>query len=723
MRFLLTLIGTLIFVSTNILPQSTFKAFIKDADSGLPLYGVNVFLKGTQTGDASDMNGYIEIKNIPDGGHRIEFSYIGYENYSLNLSFPAEEEITYTVLLEHNAEELEEIYITTTRGSRLIDDEPTRVEVIAGEEIDEKINMDPSSISMLLSETTGIQVQQTSASSVNNSFRIQGLEGRYTQLLKDGFPLYTGFSGSLSISQILPLDLSQVEIIKGSSSTLYGGGAIAGLINLVSKRPSQKRDISFLANVTSALGFDLSGYYSQKFESYGLSLFAARNTQQTYDNNEDDFSDLPQIERYTINPQIYVYFSEKTSFEVGGTYITENRIGGYIPSIGNNNDTAYTEENKSDRFASQIKLEHKLNKKDVIVVKNSIGLFNRNIYLPDYRFEGKQLSSFSEIVYSNAGYNSDWIFGANLITDKFEDDDNVVQSRSYYDLTAGFFLQNTSDFSDVFSLESGFRTDYNKEYGWFPLPRISLLIRISEKITSRIGGGFGYKTPNIFTEAGEQLNLRNVEPIDKELVKAERSYGINFDINYKTIFADEFTFSINQLFFYTRINDPLSYLYDDIAPLKMAYISLPGHTDTRGAETNIRFTYDHYKLYIGYTFTDARNHIGDFLEEFAVTPKHKLGLILFYEKHGEFRIGLEAYYTGKQKLSNGSTSTDFWITGLMIEKHFGQISAFLNFENFLDTRQSRYGPMYIGSPSDPTFTEIYAPTDGRIINGGIRIKI
>src|SRR5690606_38064319 len=116
-----------------------------------------------------------------------------------------------------------------------IDDEPTRVEVIAGEEMEEKINMDPSSISMVLNESTGIQVQQTSAASVNYTFRIQGLEGRFTQLLRDGFPLYSGYSGSLSINQIPPLDLKQIEVIKGSSSTLYGGGAIAGLINLISK--------------------------------------------------------------------------------------------------------------------------------------------------------------------------------------------------------------------------------------------------------------------------------------------------------------------------------------------------------------------------------------------------------------------------------------------------------------------------------------------------------
>lgn len=723
MKYLLFALIIIILINDASFTQNTFNALVKDADSGTPLYGVNVYITEIQKGDASDQNGFVEIKNIPDGTHTIEISYVGYEKQMLKISFPLSEEIIYDIMLEHEAEELEEIHVTSTRGSRLIDDEPTRVEVVAGEEIDEKISMDPSSISMLLSETTGIQVQQTSASSVNNSFRIQGLEGRYTQLLKDGFPLYAGFSGSLSISQILPLDLSQIEIIKGSSSTLYGGGAIAGLINLISKKPEEKRNISFLANLTSALGADLSGYYSQKFDSYALNLFAAVNSQKAYDNNDDGFSDLPQMQRFTVNPKLFLYFNDKATLEIGAAFMTEERTGGYIPAIENKTDTAYKEMNNSDRFASQLKFDFDLNETDRVTFKNSIGLFNRKIVLPGYGFEAKQLSSFSELVYSSEAAGSDWIFGANILTDKFDDDENVSRTRSYYDLTAGIFLQNTLDVSNTFSLESGFRTDYNKDYGWFPLPRISLLVRFANNLTSRIGGGYGYKIPTIFNEISEQLNFRNVEPIEKDIVKAERSYGINFDVNYKTIIADEFTFSINQLFFYTRINDPLSFIYDDVAPLRLSYYSLPGHIDTRGTETNIRFTYDHYKLFLGYTFTDARTHIGNELTEFALTPKHKLGIILFYEEHNNFRIGLEGYYTGIQKLSDGQKTTDYWITGLMIEKQLNNFTLFLNFENFLDTRQSKYGPMYIGTPSNPTFVEIYAPTDGRIINGGVKWRL
>ena len=80
-------------------------------------------------------------------------------------------------------------------------DIPTRVEFIAGEELDEKANMKPGDIRMVLTESTGIQTQQTSATSANASIRIQGLDGRYTQVLKDGFPLYAGFSSGLGLLQ------------------------------------------------------------------------------------------------------------------------------------------------------------------------------------------------------------------------------------------------------------------------------------------------------------------------------------------------------------------------------------------------------------------------------------------------------------------------------------------------------------------------------------------
>lgn len=82
--------------------------------------------------------------------------------------------------------------------------------------------------------------------------------------------------------QIPPLDLAQVEVIKGSASTLYGGGAIAGLVNLISKRPEEEGGIDLMINGTSALGLDVSGFYSEKSGKIGTTVFASYNKGTAY---------------------------------------------------------------------------------------------------------------------------------------------------------------------------------------------------------------------------------------------------------------------------------------------------------------------------------------------------------------------------------------------------------------------------------------------------------
>ena len=76
----------------------------------------------------------------------------------------------------------------------------------------------------------------------------------------------------MGLLQTPPLDLKQVEIIKGSSSTLYGGGAIAGLVNLISKTPTDERELRFHLNGSSGRGFDINGFYGQRFNKPQLGL-------------------------------------------------------------------------------------------------------------------------------------------------------------------------------------------------------------------------------------------------------------------------------------------------------------------------------------------------------------------------------------------------------------------------------------------------------------------
>lgn len=125
---------------------------------------------------------------------------------------------------------------------------------------------------------------------------------------------------------------------------------------------------------------------------------------------------------------------------------------------------------------------------------------------------------------------------------------------------------------------------------------------------------------------------------------------------------------------------------------------------------------------MGYTYIKVFTHFARVKSWYYLVPKHQLNNILVYEKEGKLKLGLEAYYTSQQALSNGTIGRAFWTAGLMGEKSGIHISVFINLENLTDTRQSKFGPIHTGSITSPIFQDIYAPVEGFVANGGIKLK-
>jgi iron complex outermembrane receptor protein len=707
----------------NMYAQHIFKAIIKGQE-GKPLPGATVSLETLHQSAIADGNGLVIIKNIPAGKFEILFSNVGFEEAIIPFEFPLESDSIIMITLKEKEHEEDEIVITATRSSRSIANIPTRIETISGEELEEKGNMKPGDIRMMLNESTGIQTQQTSATSYNSGIRIQGLDGKYTQIIRDGFPLYSGFSGGLGLLQIAPLDLKQVEVIKGSSSTLYGGGAIAGLVNLVSKTPKDQRELNFLLNGTSAKGIDASGFYSQKFNKVGTTIFASYNHGAAYDPSNVGLTAIPDFDRYTFNPKIFFYFNENTTANFGINATVENRIGGDMKYIKDKGDSmhSYFEKNKTNRYSTQLSIDHKLNDKAKFSFKNSVSYYGRSVQIPDYLFSGVQISSYSEINFNYKKEKSEWVGGINFLTDEFTQDrlDTIIPVN-YRQNTIGGFVQNMWNVSEAITVETGLRGDYQNVYGFFLLPRISALFKINNHFTSRIGGGLGYKTPNVFTEDAERIQFKNVLPVDVKNTSAEKSYGGNFDINYRTtLLNDQVSLSINQLFFYTRINNPL--VLTQLTNGYYQYLQPAGFIDTKGIETNVKLTYNHFKLFIGYTFADVKQH-SVITTQFPLVAKNRLNNVLMYEVEDRLKFGLEAYYYSPQILNDGATGKSYWLCGFMAEKIREKFSLFINFENILDVRQTRFDTIYTGTITRPAFRDIYAPVDGFVFNGGIKIRL
>lgn len=716
-RMSLLLIISLCFTANA--QTNTLKIKILIENTNQPLAGATVYFENLNIGEITNFDGIAVFSNIPDGEHRLLISYIGFETIEKYVTFPNEPMMTF--FLHESGQELEEIVIQSNRSTRTIRKIPTRIEFIGAEELGEKTAMNAANISMVLRESTGIQMQQTSLSSGNTNIRIQGLDGRYTQLLKDGFPLYGGFSSGLSIMQIPPLDLQQFEIIKGSSSTLYGGGAIAGLVNMISKTPKNEPELDIMFTQTQASGTTANIFYSKRNEKSGVSLYGSGNYQKAYDPEGDGFSNLPKTKSISFNPKYYYYPSDKTTFWIGVNGSYDDRIGGDIKKIekGVFDDHQYTEENTSIRLSTQAVYTTKIDSVSSFSLKNSISYFDRDLKVQTLNFRGKQLNSFTEATYQRSGLKFDWILGSNLYTVNFDEKTTGIE-RDRSDTTAGIFVNSIYDLSEEWILETGFRADYAKDWGVFPLPRISILYRPHNNgFSSRIGGGLGYKIPDMFTEQAAAINYKNVLPINKDELNAEKSIGLNLDFNYKTRLSDEIGVSFNQLFYVTSLQHSL--LLEEIDNNQFKFKNASGAIMSKGSETNMKFTYKDFRWFLNYALIDTRLNYLPGNPQKPLTAKHNAGSVIMYENE-TWRIGYETYYTGQQVLLNGETSTDFITMGLLVMRNFKWGSTFVNFENFTDQGQSKFSPLVLPPHEDPVFAEIYAPTDGFILSIGIIIK-
>ena len=196
-------------------PATPVRVEVRGEDG--PVAGAAVTLGAASA--VTDAQGVALLVASP-GPARLTVTLDGFLPFAQDVTVGAE---TPAIIVDlHEAIEVEEevVVVATTRTGRRLEDQPTRVEVLDREEIEEKLLMTPGDIVMMLNEMGGLRVQATSPSIGAASVRVQGMQGRYTRFLSDGLPLFGQQVGGLGLLQIPPMDLGQVEVIKGVASAL-----------------------------------------------------------------------------------------------------------------------------------------------------------------------------------------------------------------------------------------------------------------------------------------------------------------------------------------------------------------------------------------------------------------------------------------------------------------------------------------------------------------------
>ena len=707
--------------------QSTVHFKIIDAETTKPLESVSISIPKLKLVKITDDSGYTSFSNMPAGNYNIEFSETGYEKEELQLKLSSGfVDTSIIVSLKQEEKILQQVTVISTRSNNRITDEPQRVEILGQEEVNEELNIHPGNISKLLGENPGIQTQQTSAVSGNMTFRILGLNGNYTQLLKDGFPLYGGLSNGISLLSIPPLDLQQVEIIKGASSDLYGGNAVAGVIDLISKTPQTgKPSLTIMLNQTLKGGRDINAFYSHRNKHFGFTLMASATSQQPKDFDNDVFTDLPYLRQINLSPKFFYYFNDNTKLSVGLNASFEDRKGGDLFAINNQPDSVhpYIEKSNSNRKYSTVLFEKHLQTGQLFTFKNSISYFSRKLSLPDFNFHGIEWDTYSEASFLQNWQHHKTVAGLNFYSDKFTEDAMLsVDSLEYNYSTIGAFIRDTWKLDSSWILQTGFRVDKHNHYDIYLLPRFSLLYKATKHLSLRGGYGQGYNIPTSLNSVSGQDELQNVYPLRNSVIP-EIAGSWNADILYKSHLSEEWNISFDETFYFTSVNHPVIPEPDSLAIGKYYFINASSHLKAKGLETNIRLASDDLEFLIGYAWLDVRKKYDSHQPFLELTPKNKFFFSGIYELEDNFRYGVELDYIDRQYLNDGTQSKPYTLIGWMVQKTLGHFTLVANAENILDVKQIKFGQLYKGSLERPVFTDIYAPLDGIEINFVLKISL
>lgn len=625
---------------------------------------------------------------------------------------------------KHDEKKIEKIQVTASRLGRIVTESATRTEIINGEEIQEKALMRPGNISMLVAETGGVRVQNTSPALGSANIRLQSMYGRYTQLLSDGLPLYGGQTASIGLLQIPPTDLANVEIIKGSASSLYGGSALGGVINLISRTPSDEFEGEVLLNATSQGGQDITSYFASPInDATSASLTTGLHNQEQQDFDDDGWLDLAEYKRATIRPRIYWESESGANLYLTFGAMKEDREGGTEKGATTPAGDPFTQSQNSLRLDSGFIFEQPLG--DVLnfnVRASAMRQEHDHVY---GIVEEKDVHESYLLESSVSGYNDKtaWLVGVAYQSDRFNSEDFSEFNYNYQ--VPGLFSQVDYEATEDISMSLSARSDWHSEYGTQFSPRVSVLYK-PENWVIRGSYGEGFFAPTLFIEDIEDVGLSRLAPLDN--IEEEQATTASIDISYVIDSIEtSFTFFASDVDNVTELEviNPTGTMSDK----QVRLVNASGQSETRGAELLLRYRWRDLKLTGSYLYTDATklNDTGAGRESLALTPKHSAGAVIMWEEHGSHLVGFEAYYTGTQRLEGNpyrSHSDAYWHLGLLGQITFGKVSYFLNAENLLDVRQTKDESLLLPTqePTGRWTTDIWSRNDGFTVNAGIRVQ-
>ena len=552
---------------------------------------VNIYIQNTKLGTSSNEDGYYQIKNIPSGTYKIVVSSLGYKTKTTKITFNKNENekiIQNFSLVSDNS--LDEIVVSG--NLRPVSKSASSVPVDVYSKSFFKKNPTPS-IFESLQNVNGVRPQLNCNVCNTGDIHINGLEGPYTFVLIDGMPIVSGLSTVYGLTGIPQALIQRVEVVKGPASTLYGSEAVGGIINIITKKPSNS-PMLFVDSFSSSweeINTDIGFKYNASKKIQGLLGINYFNYQNIIDNNNDNFTDLTLQNRISIFNKLNIERRNNKLFTVAFRYVYEDRWGGETNwnKSFRGTDLVYGESIYTSRWETFGTYE--LPTTENIRLQFSANGHHQDSFYGTDSYKADQLIAFGQLIYNKKiKKKHDLLFGIAYRYTTYDDNtfatsesDGETNKPSVIHLP-GVFLQDEISLTNQHKILIGARYDYNSLHGTIFSPRVNYKWNSkNNKNILRFSIGNGFRVANIFTEDHAALSGAREVVFEGEL-SPEKSWNANVNFVKKTSINNTLI-SLDASGFYTHFNNRILPDYETDSN-KIIYANLNGFSVSKGLSLN-----------------------------------------------------------------------------------------------------------------------------------------
>jgi len=209
---------------------------VRSSETREPLAGANVVVLGTVLGAAADRTGFFFLDRIPAGSYRLRITRVGYAPGVKDVVIRAGETSVVEAVLHETTLLMSEVVVSVGKIEQVLADAPGSVSVIERETLERRA---ATSLEQVLPLVSGVDLRFGQIS-IRGSTGFNRGAGSRVLLLVDGFPAVTGDTGGINWDLVPLWEIDRVEVLKGAGSALYGSNAVGGVVNVITRAPSNR---------------------------------------------------------------------------------------------------------------------------------------------------------------------------------------------------------------------------------------------------------------------------------------------------------------------------------------------------------------------------------------------------------------------------------------------------------------------------------------------------